>query len=494
MSTNKKHDIESLIEENDFQNIVNILKDEKIKGKVLTEIEIAVSKIIDSLEMEFIITNLKAENDKIKEVILYSILEGHRNIDNEESLIQLLLEFLNSTNITIVNYSASLLGSIKEERVVEPLIKLLSHKNFAIRTSASSSLGCIGDSRAIEPLLHCLYKEKDDEVKECIIESLKTFNHKKVNDELDTYFESLIPNHLKEVTHAFNSFESPQNIENIAKYLKDDNVEVREYAAERFYELKDERAIDALIESLHDKSKKVQYNAALALGKLNTPEAIGVLISNLENEDESIVNNAVCGLGKSQNKSIDKILYELVIDESHCGSSVALHICEHSDFFYNDDNFEYFIQILKCERIHARMHAITGLAYMHDKKAIPFLIPALNDEDIRNRQRAIYGFKNKGEEAIEPLVQILEDENTFKNKKLLRATVSALSTIDNPKIIDILIKALSIKDVYVRITVCEALGKRKDSKSIEALKECCFDENEKVVDAAKQALKELSKN
>jgi len=47
--------------------------------------------------------------------------------------------------------------------------------------------------------------------------------------------------------------------------------------------------------------------------------------------------------------------------------------------------------------------------------------------------------------------------------------------------------------MHVRISVCEGLGKRKDSKSIEALKECLFDEHEKVKDAAKQALKQLSK-
>jgi HEAT repeat protein len=70
-----------------------------------------------------------------------------------------------------------LLGSIKEERAVEPLIKLLNHKYFDARSNAAASLGCIGDSRAIDSLLKRLYKEKEDEVKDCIEEALKSFNN-----------------------------------------------------------------------------------------------------------------------------------------------------------------------------------------------------------------------------------------------------------------------------------------------------------------------------
>jgi HEAT repeat protein len=134
---------------------------------------------------------------------------------------------------------------------------LLQMVDFDARSSAALSLGRIGDSRAIESLIARLYKEKEDEVKDSIIEALKAFNNDMANAELEIYLDSITPPHLKDVIKTFKAYDKSKPIADFTQYLNDENEEVRRYACACFCELKDERAIDALTQSLYHDTVKI---------------------------------------------------------------------------------------------------------------------------------------------------------------------------------------------------------------------------------------------
>ncbi|MCM1987369.1 HEAT repeat domain-containing protein, partial [Methanococcoides seepicolus] len=76
-------------------------------------------------------------------------------------------------------------------------------------------------------------------------------------------------------------------------------------------------------------------------------------------------------------------------------------------------------------------------------------------------------------------------------KRLLRAAAEAIGSIESPKVVDLLIKTLSVKDAYVRKRVVLALGKFNNKEVIDALKTCLNDKNIQVQKAAKKSLNQL---
>ncbi|WP_164999263.1 HEAT repeat domain-containing protein [Methanohalophilus profundi] len=150
------------------------------------------------------------------------------------------------------------------------------------------------------------------------------------------------------------------------------------------------------------------------------------------------------------------------------------------------------IEALENEDVTVRKYASMGLLVIADERAIKPLIHVLSDDDIRVRNYASQALGDIGEDAIEPLVQILDDENNFNKKRLIRATAKALGFIKSPKIVYPLIKTLSINDMYVKESACLALGVLGDPLSIEPLKVCLNDKHKKVQVAAKKSLKKIS--
>ncbi|MCD4797562.1 MAG: HEAT repeat domain-containing protein, partial [Methanosarcinales archaeon] len=167
--------------------------------------------------------------------------------------------------------------------------------------------------------------------------------------------------------------------------------------------------------------------------------------------------------------------------------------CTFSGRLYDKENIDFMVEALINEDASVRKYAAMGLTQVSNKKAIKSLIHALDDEDIRVRKYAAQALGNIGEDVIEPLVKIFENKDNFSKKRLLRAVVEALGFVENSKAVDPLIRALSIKDVYVRKVAALALGKLNDPKVIESLENCLNDENKQVKEAANQSIDRIKR-
>jgi HEAT repeat protein len=118
---------------------------------------------------------------------------------------------------------------------------------------------------------------------------------------------------------------------------------------------------------------------------------------------------------------------------------------------------------------------------------IKSLIEQFEDEDPQVRLEAAKKLGEVGEEAVDPLVQLLKSDNDQMRKY---ATV-ALKSMGSEEVADNLILALKDEDFGVRKFSAKALGELKSSKAVNPLIETLDDEDWGVRLAVMKALGDI---
>ncbi len=112
---------------------------------------------------------------------------------------------------------------------------------------------------------------------------------------------------------------------------------------------------------------------------------------------------------------------------------------------------------LQSPDVAARLHAVEKLATSTDVKAVQSLIETLSDEDEHVRACAAMGLGDVGDEdAIEPLVQLIQNES---NHEILVAATSGLAKLDRKRAIETLMAALDHEESAVRQNAASAARK-----------------------------------
>jgi HEAT repeat protein len=170
-------------------------------------------------------------------------------------------------------------------------------------------------------------------------------------------------------------------IEDLIRFSKDDNPQLRLPAIKMLAQLKDKRAVELLIATIKSDTKKEWCHLLAALGSIGTTPAVTFLIEVLHYEASNARFCAVASLGDSKNDLALQPLIEIL----------------------NSD-----------DATHIRGMAATALGKLGNKNAVIPLIDILkNDPDIHVRDRAIIALgKLRDERAIEPLLVALEDSES----------------------------------------------------------------------------------
>lgn len=113
--------------------------------------------------------------------------------------------------------------------------------------------------------------------------------------------------------HALINIGEPA-IELLIKALKDENIEIRQRAANALGFLGDQRATEPLIEALND-TTIIRSNAAAALGKIGDERAVIPLIEVLIDEDETVQLNVMGALEKIGEPAVESLI-EVLKNES----------------------------------------------------------------------------------------------------------------------------------------------------------------------------------
>ncbi|MCS6318031.1 MAG: HEAT repeat domain-containing protein [Nitrospira sp.] len=190
-------------------------------------------------------------------------------------------------------------------------------------------------------------------------------------------------------------------------------------------QVKDE--IDIQIDLLKDPDWVVRREAAITLGEMGDERCVAPLAAALRDGDWQVREVAIEGIGQIGSPAVD-VLLKLLRDWD------------------------------------VRKSAIVALGKIRDERVLEPLMQQLrNDEFMEDATDALV---NLGEPALPGLIKALKDKEELVRKQ----AVIALGRIKSPEAIDPLIEMLQNKDWFTRLTAAAALEAIGDDRGREAIK------------------------
>ena len=103
-------------------------------------------------------------------------------------------------------------------------------------------------------------------------------------------------------------------LSSLLQALKDEDWNVRTWAADALGELNDKQAVIPLVELLADSNEQVRIDAAVSLGKLGDQRAVGALLKLLDTQDR-VRQHAIRALGRLAGIGVFESLAEAIHDQ-----------------------------------------------------------------------------------------------------------------------------------------------------------------------------------
>lgn len=287
---------------------------------------------------------------------------------------------------------ANRLGDLKDPRATESLIDVVLNENDSrIRSEAERALGKINDSRAVNCLILSL-NDSNYDVRESAIIALGEISDPRATIPLirssgheDMYFGDLI----SKIKEALINIGQP-SVDPLIQALRDENPEVRNFAAWTLGDLKDPKSVQPLIQALKDKMiDDAQVSGALiAIGK----PAVVPLIQALNDDDKDVRSNATWILGHfGNNTNITDFLINILNNdpEGDVRGTAAMAL----GWLKNKDAVEPLIQALNDSDSSVRDYAIKALIELNDPRAVGPISLSLNDDNQKVREAAAEALK-----------------------------------------------------------------------------------------------------
>jgi HEAT repeat protein len=213
-----------------------------------------------------------------------------------------------------------------------------------------------------------------------------------------------------------------------------------------------ERELERLIAQLRSPDVTLRSDAAHALGKLGGEEAVEPLIEALQDPDEYVRKSAVTSLRRIGGQRAMEGLRLALSDRSE---QVCLQAVNALGEMRDKGAVEGLIRVLsRRERTlqSASMKALTNIG----GDAVPALMEAFKDRQVRRRigNQILKILVDMGPRAIDPLLNVLEDENLY----IRQTAISVLGTIGDRRVIAPLVR-LFIEDPRVQEAVVTTLAK-----------------------------------
>jgi HEAT repeat protein len=465
----KKANVDKLISQKDIKGLISLLKNnvdssamEKARGALIRIGKPAVKSLTLALRkkdsilrynvvgilryiksVEAIPPLLLASRDKDKQIRSRALLAlSEKSVKNNPDVYAAAAEALNDEEPEVRYHGAALLASVDDKQAVPLLIKRLKDSTKSVRQAAVHSLSSLGDQRAVP--------------------------------------------HLIKAVH---------------------NKDLKAHVLDALVEIKDPRSIEILHQMLKDKDEGNRQRALKALGALLGSEELIELCISLLKDDGMWVREEAVRLLESQNWTAlnitDKLLFYGANDRlvDLAGDAVT--------------DLDPYISSLRHKDINVRKNAVKLFGCIVEKRMVDRdcvvepLILACQDADYDVSYGAIKALgKLRDNRAVEPLIKLLEGKHR-------ETAAEALGKIGNPEAVLPLIQHGSFIDALVEIgdasidplisllahknkqtveAASIALGKLRAHQAVDSLIPLLYSADEKVSDAALEALKRIGGN
>jgi len=294
--------------------------------------------------------------------------------------------------------------------------------------------------------------------------------------------------------------------------LKDDDPEVRIFAANLLGDIKDRRAVQDLIRAMKDTDSNVRVASTEALGKIGASEPVAALSAAL-NDEPWVVMSAIKSLGDIGGGEALQVLYGCLERDEYRGITFDAieaagdeEAIEHiTPFVERDDTREWALKAVVSIAVRAgikivpeyflnlvphllalqqsphpeiRKAAFIALSWSEDLRGIPSFISALNDDELQ--EYAISAILAMGEEAVPEIIDALRDPERPQRCML----ADLLSMMGEHRA---LMQFSEDHDPEVRVEVALAAGTIHSSRTDEILTKMLDDPDDEVRLAAQKA-------
>ena len=265
-------------------------------------------------------------------------------LSHYEEAVEPLISLLYDSNEHAIQMAIWILGELKARKALSEIINILEHELPDIRQNAAYALGNICDRNAIEPLIACIIKDNNKDVRIYAAEALK-------------------------------KIENDKNIEKIIKIAKSDDYLLRENIIKTVYprgtvQTSDyssdyrEEEIFPEEESLNDRNPDMRKDAVLVMAEKYKGRALSSIITKLTDSDETVRDATI--------RAMVEINDPVVVDN--------------------------LIECLRDPSPLVQQRAAWALGEFKDRKALNGLLGLLGSRDGAVRATAAYALGNLGDE------------------------------------------------------------------------------------------------
>ncbi len=322
-------------------------------------------------------------------------IQGLRQYDDQH-MITMWMSILDKTDSFIIKQQViQSLANLKSRRVVPELIPLLRSPFYTVRESAAKALSKYGDDRVF-PFIISMAKDENAVYRMYAVEAMNYI----YDNRLYSMLMTLMKDQNKSIRYAVLECTQENRIEEALPRVRrvavhDNNHEVRVRAMNLLSDFNDRRSYGIFVRNLSDGHAEVRYAAVAALNRLGYRKSAWPLSRQLVEETEHHVKMYIVQtLAKISEMGDIRGLGGIIEDES----SVVL-----------------------------RIEAACAMGVIGEKKSIPSLLKALDDNEYRVRAEAAYslGVFN-GKEVVRSLLGVIEKED---NRYVRSAALYSLQRI-----------------------------------------------------------------
>lgn len=180
------------------------------------------------------------------------------------------------------------IGTMKPSNAIDIITPYLSDNHIRVRVASVCNLGDIRDINAIPYIIKAAKEDPSEEVRGAALAALENYQNLEVLNCLlsEVYREKLSRRPRQEVAKQLGKYDSDEAVNALIILLEDEDVFVRDDAAESLLQLNRPRLVEVWKRALKDLSDDVRNIAIKALTDLGyVEEAIDRLVDLLQDKD-----------------------------------------------------------------------------------------------------------------------------------------------------------------------------------------------------------------
>ena len=394
-----------------------------------------------------------------------------------------LLRLLKTGDTDERQLAATALGVIADARSTEPLLIALTYQDPGVQGAAATALGRIGDVRAFQPLLKLL-KSPNKPALRGAIAGLGYLHDPRAVDGLLPFTQQPDPITTRAAAKALGMI--PDIRAALAAYRFGEN------GSNYLMMLNDPAAVVPLLEGLHDKNEGVRFISMMALSRFsNHREVEDAILMAAKDPAVSVRSYAVFLLGLYSDETTLATRHQATLDKSP-----QVQKMENTPFPRTKTQVvKANIENLKQEKDEIRLHTAQLLGQQGDPTAIEPLHAVLTVEKNNAVRSAVFhALFDLHDPLVSDLVAAdLQSTDVERRRDCLtilaalhdpKATppllsalqekpepgiVSALGVLGDPQAVPLLVPILKDDDVFLRGEAVTALGRIKDRRAVNPL-------------------------